>query len=92
LLNNGKLPVSTKENKSREDEIFETMFLGLRLTKGVNVNKFKKRFRLNPLEIYKYKLDKMIKLGLITVDENSIRLTRYGMDVSNQVFLEFIPE
>lgn len=89
-INNKKLPVVTEEKKDRKDEITETIFLGLRLNNGLDLEKFKHRFKLSIFELYGEKIDRLIELGLLTVEENHIKLTSYGMDVSNQVFVEFI--
>jgi len=89
-LKDSTFPIETKEYKTREDEIFETIFLGLRLTKGLNIKEFIKRYNINPLEKYKKEIEKLNRLELIEIFDSHIRLTRYGIDVSNQVFLEFL--
>ncbi len=90
FLKNETLPIIYEELMTKNDEIFETMFLGLRQNEGININKFKKRFDISPIDIYKEKLEKLIGLNLLEITDGSIKLTKYGIDVSNQVFLEFI--
>lgn len=89
-INSETLPVSAEEIKDKQDEITETIFLGLRLNKGLNLRKFNDRFGVSIFELYGEKIDKLVSLGLLTTEENHIKLTSYGMDVSNQVFVEFI--
>lgn len=89
-LRNGKLPTDYEEFKTKKDEIFETMFLGLRQNKGIEIKKFNDRFGVNPMDIYKSQIEKLIKLNLLVINDGFIKLTKYGRDVSNQVFLEFI--
>jgi oxygen-independent coproporphyrinogen-3 oxidase len=75
---------------SRADEISETMFLGLRMTKGILVEEFAKRFNESPLAIYKNELEKLREQKLILFDDKSIKLTQKGIDLSNIVFCEFV--
>lgn len=77
---------------SQEDEMAETMFLGLRMITGISIQGFQQRFGINPVMKYEKKINKMMALGLIEVDEKCIRLSRKGIDLSNQVFMEFLPD
>lgn len=89
-INSNHYPVKTKEIKDIEDEIAETVFLNLRLNKGLGIQYFKNRFNISIFEVYGDKIEKLVKLGLLSIDKNYIRLTSYGMDISNQVFIEFL--
>ncbi|SKC79707.1 radical SAM family heme chaperone HemW [Maledivibacter halophilus] len=89
-IKNNKYPVVTKEPKTKEDEMTETVFLNLRLKEGLGIQYFKDRFNKSIFEVYGDKIEKLDKLGLITIDHNHIMLTKYGVDVSNQVFVEFL--
>ncbi|KXG75857.1 radical SAM family heme chaperone HemW [Thermotalea metallivorans] len=74
-----------------EEEIAETMFLGLRMMEGISIPAFIRRFGVSPTDIYQKTIEKFVEQGLLEVDQNHIRLTRRGIDVSNQVFTEFLP-
>lgn len=68
----------------------EYMFLGLRLADGININTFQRQFGVSYYDIYCDETKKLDKLGLIKIDGDNICLTDKGIDVSNQVFMEFI--
>ena len=81
---------------SREDELSETMLMGLRLTlEGVPTRVFEDRFG-QPLEqIYALQIERLRRLGLlewatIGAGETTLRLTNRGRLLGNQVFMEFI--
>lgn len=76
-----------------EAEVMEEyMILGLRMMKGVSREEFMRRFG-RPLEtVYGSAIHKLEELGLLTVKGDNIALTKQGIDVSNQVFVEFVPE
>ncbi len=90
LIGRRMFPIKTQESKDRHDEMVETIFLSLRLNRGIELKKFEDRFNASILDIYREKIDKLVNQGLLTIEEESLRLTKYGMDVSNQVFVEFL--
>lgn len=75
---------------SKKEMMEEYMFVGLRLIKGVKISEFKNRFGLSMEEIYREPLSRLEKEGLIVVENDTIRLSRRGIDVSNRVLCEFL--
>ncbi|MBQ8632365.1 MAG: oxygen-independent coproporphyrinogen III oxidase [Lachnospiraceae bacterium] len=75
-----------------EEQMEEFMILGLRMMRGVSRAEFQKRFG-TPIEtVYGNALKKLERQGLLALGGDSISLTDTGIDVSNQVFVEFVPE
>jgi len=68
----------------------ETMFLGLRLNKGINVQDFYNTFGVSLLENYGSAIEKMTEYGLIDQADGRLFLTIKGRDVSNYVFINFL--
>ena len=75
---------------SREEQIEEFMFLGLRMTKGISSSSFLTRFGQHLDSVYGKVLDKDIISGLIESCDGRYRLTERGMDVSNVVLSGFL--
>ncbi len=74
------------------EQMEEFMILGLRRMCGISRTEFQSRFG-KPLEtIYGSALQKLKQQGLITIEGDRVALTEIGIDVSNQVFIEFLPE
>lgn len=86
----GKKPLEDEIAISLNDEISETMFLGLRMMKGISMEAFKNRFGISPFEIYGEKFNKLKEEKLLTWDEKYIKLTNRGIDLSNIVFQEML--
>ncbi|MFV9567320.1 radical SAM family heme chaperone HemW [Thermoanaerobacter mathranii] len=86
-----KSAVKEKIKLTKQDKMAEFMFLGLRMTKGVCDKDFKKIFDVSLFEIYKKVIQKYLKEGLIKVDNECVKLTERGIDVSNVIFEEFLP-
>ena len=78
------------ETLNEEDKMNEFMMLGLRKIDGVNIGDFKKIFGVNPIMKYCKTLDKLTHEDLIQVDENSIKLSKKGIDLANLVWEEFV--
>lgn len=75
---------------TRQEQMEEFMFLGLRKLKGVDVHGFKQTFNCNIQKIYGDVIERNIKRKLIKKDGSNIRLTRRGIDISNIVMSEFL--
>lgn len=74
----------------RKDEMEEFMFLGLRKFNGVSEYDFYKSFRVSMDEIYKESIENLIKEGLLVREEDRIRLTDRGIDLSNYAMSQFL--
>ncbi|MGD9567384.1 MAG: radical SAM family heme chaperone HemW [Sedimentibacter sp.] len=78
------------EELDKEDLMFEYIMLRLRLTEGLNIHEFNNKFSANFTEMYKLQIDYLIKNRLVEFNNNFIRLTKKGMDISNYVIEEFM--
>jgi oxygen-independent coproporphyrinogen-3 oxidase len=74
-------------------EMAETVILQLRLVReGVQKADFAQRFGREIDEVFGETITRLEKLGLLTSDQRSIRLTERAYLISNQVFVQFLPE
>ncbi len=78
------------EKLSREDEIEEFMFLGLRKTEGISIREFKEKFKKDIADIYGKNFVKLESAGLLQYSGDRICLTEQGINISNSVFIEFL--
>lgn len=74
----------------KEDRMAEFCILSLRLTKGIDTDKFSECFGCGFYEKYGNITEKYINNGLLEKNGNSVRLTRDGFDLSNVVMAEFL--
>jgi oxygen-independent coproporphyrinogen-3 oxidase len=78
---------------SREEEMRETMWLGLRLTEaGVEREAYRRRFAADYLEIFPKEIDSALRDGLLEGGEEGglLRLTARGRLLGNRVFRLFV--
>lgn len=85
-----QIPADQTEKLTREEEMSEFMFLGLRCMKGVSIPAFKQEFGEDIFMRYGKALEKFSSQGLLKIEGDSIMLTQRGIDVSNLIFCEFI--
>lgn len=74
---------------SRQEQMEEFMFLGLRLTEGIRKRAFLDKFGVPVESVYGEILDRLQDEKLLLIDD-SIRLTPYGFDISNYVMSKFL--
>lgn len=75
---------------SPQEQMEETMFLGLRLTEGVSKAEFHRQFGVSMEQIYGKVIQENIAQGLLADEAGYVRLTREGMDLSNYVMAQFL--
>ena len=78
------------EHLTVNDAKEEFVFLGLRKIEGISITKYKEYFDQDIYEQYKEAIESNINKGLLILEDNRLKLTRLGIDVSNSVMSDFI--
>jgi oxygen-independent coproporphyrinogen III oxidase len=78
------------ERISKEEARFESLMLGLRMTRGVNDEDFARMHGMSIREAFGEKLDKPIGDGLLQWRGGALCLTRRGMDLQNSVLVDLM--
>jgi oxygen-independent coproporphyrinogen-3 oxidase len=81
---------SAEVSRESVDVVSEFVFLGLRLTDGIDLAEYEARFGGDLVERYRTEIDELIDKELIDLSDTRMRLTRRGMLFSNEVFAEFV--
>ncbi|MDQ0213936.1 oxygen-independent coproporphyrinogen-3 oxidase [Oikeobacillus pervagus] len=90
LKKEGQLPVFQEHLQTVEEKMEEEMFLGLRKTEGVSIQHFRKKFGESPMHIFENQIAEAIRKELLEKNEDSIRLTKEGRFLGNEVFQMFL--
>ena len=90
MILEGEKPIEWEEKLSIKDEIEESIFLGLRMNEGIQISDFKEKYNFDFEKEYKNEIEKLSKMELIEIDNNRMKLTQKGREISNSVFVEFI--
>lgn len=86
----GQRPIAEVTPLTHADLCAETMFMGLRLNRGVTLEHFRARCAADLDAVYGPTLSELLALGLIERDASSVRLSAQGRMLGNQVFERFV--
>ena len=76
---------------SEEEQMEEFMFLGLRMTEGISVSEFEKRFHVQIMDVYDEVIHNSIQDGLLMYyGQDRLALTDKGLDLSNYCMARFL--
>ena len=70
----------------------DAMILGLRLMLGVSIEEFASRFGATPDAVFGPAIAKHERLGLLERADGRLRLTERGLLLSNEVFVDLLPD
>lgn len=90
LVMQGGSPLEGQEEISLDVDMWETVFLALRLNKGLDIQAFEKKYGISFNNRYGSALKKLMGQGLVFVEDSRLKLTDRGRDLSNSVFIEFM--
>ena len=90
-IETGASPISWRELVTARQALEETLFLGMRLTEGVDWGRLRSGPNGNYLAKYEISLQQLCAQGLIEWKDTSVlRLTGPGILVSNEIFQLFV--
>lgn len=81
----GRLPVEEKERLTGEQLMIEAIYLGLRMTRGIDLDKFTAMFNLDFRHVFQETIAGFEKDGLLTVSNSYCFLTRKGMALLDSI-------
>jgi oxygen-independent coproporphyrinogen III oxidase len=90
LIESEQSPIVERTDLSDDDARSESVFLSLRLMRGVNLEDYRSRFGADLLDQFAADLDRLRDAGLIEIDEPMLKLTTRGVLLSNEVFATFV--
>lgn len=84
----GKLPRENYSSLTFEEAVFETAMLSLRLTEGIDLADFSRRFGISFWERFAPQI--AAHGDCLTCDANHVRLNRRGMEIMNSILVDFL--
>lgn len=73
-----------------EERASEALFMGLRLTEGVDLDEFRAEYEVDVLERYAGEFPELFDAQLIELNDGRLMLTEAGRLMSNEVFVHFV--
>lgn len=82
--------IESVEVLDRGTEMGETLMMGLRLKEGISLDSFRARFDVDLATLYEQVIRELEELALVEWHIGSLRLTRKGLLLGNEVFQRFL--
>lgn len=82
--------IRERNTLSPTDRAAEALFMGLRLSEGINLNAFQSEYGIDVVDRYRDDLPRLADAGLIKFEEGRLTLTPAGRLLSNEVFVSFV--
>lgn len=89
IIRSGKAPVLETETLDREQQMIESVYLGLRQSKGIDIKSFEDRFTCDFLHTFK-DLDKFTENGLMVLTDGYCSLNPKGMVLHDYIVSNMI--
>ena len=90
LLKAGRAPVGIRRALSSEERLTDTMFLGLRLSEGIDLAGVEQRYGVDVGSRWGAELTPFVEAGLLEREPGRLRLTRAGMLLASEVMQVFV--
>lgn len=76
---------------SKEESMFETIMLGLRLVDGISLSKFKERYKTDLLNVYGEQIKYLQNENMLNIRGDRLMPTPLGLDFHSLISIEFLP-
>lgn len=90
LVESSLSPVRARESLTEEELRAEALFLGLRMMGGISAREFRDAYNLDVLQHHREDFTRFREAGLLEINGDTIKLTRSGALLSNEVFSAFV--
>ena len=89
-IESGQLPVAEREVLSKEQQIIEAIYLGLRMTAGIDLIGFKAKYGIDFIKAFEEVITDLAQRNYIAVNNNRCALTRRGRAYLDSITAMFV--
>jgi len=89
-IKTNKSIILDKHRNNEEDNISEFIFTGLRKLEGINIEKFKEYTKIDIFDRFEKEIEELTEQSLLELENQFLKLTPRGIDISNTVMSKFI--
>lgn len=89
-MENGQEAWQEEETLNNEVRFRETVIIGLRMTRGVSLDRLEQRFGIDPVDYYGPTLDRLLEQKMVEIHQRYLRLTAQGLLLANTVMAELV--
>ncbi len=89
-IEQGESVIVEREKLEKEASFRESVIMGLRMTRGVSLERVSARYNISLPDYYRNELEKLQQDGLVMLTNTHLLLTKKGRAVANQVMAELV--
>lgn len=89
-INAGRLPIQEREHLNEEQQMIEWVYLGLRQTDGIPIDRFNQQFDVDFCTVYGKMISCMKEEGLMKADDATCSLTSKGLLLLDSIIERFL--
>ena len=89
-INNESSPVVERRSLTNDEQLGDTLFMGLRMVEGVDLERVGFRWGIDVMGRYGASLEPFLQAGMLVHSDGRLKLTREGMLLSNEVMKTFV--
>lgn len=86
----GESPAQERRALPAAERLGDALFMGLRLTQGIDLGAIRRRYGVDVPERYGTRLQPFVEAGVLVAGADRLRLTRRGMLLANEVMQAFV--
>lgn len=75
---------------TKEDMMFESLMLGLRLCEGLSISNFKERYGIELFNVYGKTLKRYLDLNYLVIEHDYLKTTPKGMDILDEILISLM--
>ena len=90
IIDNKTKPVEEISNICEEENLFEEIMLGLRLSSGINYKEINKKYNIDFIKEHNQEIIELLEEEMIQMNNDSIWITKRGMSISNTIITKLI--
>ena len=88
IIDNETKPIEEISNICEEENLFEEIMLGLRLSVGINYKEINKKYNIDFIKERNQEVNELLEEKMIEMNNDSIWITEKGMSVSNAIIMK----
>jgi oxygen-independent coproporphyrinogen-3 oxidase len=89
-IESGQLPVDDKEVLTQDQQMIEAIYLGLRMTAGIDLAGFRAKFGIDFIKTFKEVIADLAERNYIAVENSRCALTRQGRVYLDSITTMFV--
>jgi len=90
IIDNETKPVEEVSDICEEENLFEEIMLGLRLSRGINYKEINKKYNIDFIKEHNQEIVELLEEKVIEMNNERIRITEKGMSISNTIITKLI--